>query len=85
MTVALRPLDDLLVDGDRCAVMIDAHVVVLSELATTIVLALRESPASVDTLSEVLVTAYGDPGDALTLTRTAVDDLAAHGIVEVAE
>ena len=85
MRIARGDLHDLYVEDDRAAVMVDTEVVVLSELATTILLSLPEAgEATLDEVTAAVVDTHGEPEsphEAATLVLHNVEDLARHRIL----
>ena len=85
MKVRRGTLRDLYVDAGRAAVMVDERVMVLSEVATSILLAVPEhGSVYVHLVAAGVTETHGVPDpplDAHTLTREQVLDLAAHKIL----
>lgn len=89
MRVRRGDLHDVYIEGDKSVVMAGQQVVVLSELATTILESVppAASVAVADVVSEV-VAKFGPPKpprDADSLTREHIHDLAAHQVLVVDE
>ncbi|MGN0064104.1 MAG: nucleotidyltransferase family protein [Nocardioides sp.] len=78
-------LRDVYEEDGRSAVLVSDQVVVLSELATTILLAVPEDgEAGLDTVVTALVEEYGEPPaphSAEDLARDQVETLLAHGVL----
>lgn len=85
MRVLREPVTDLYVDGDRAAVLVREKVAILSDLATSAVLAVPDDGLTLDQLADHLVGRFGDPGNAAALTRGVVDDLAELGVLRLEE
>jgi hypothetical protein len=85
MNLHRAELDDLWSDGTRTAVFANDNVVVLSEMASTILAAIPEQGSTtLDEVVAVVVSAYGPPEppvDAVAVVGQQVEDLAAHKIV----
>jgi hypothetical protein len=80
-------LVDLYVEGGRSVVMVGENVLVLSEIATQIVISVPEGGAtSLDEVTTSVVGVFGEPeppDTAAGLTLQQVHDLAAHGVLVV--
>ncbi len=65
--------------------MVDEHVVALSPMATRIVTLLGDDAATVEQLTEALVSEFGSPdsGDPVALVDKHVDDLVGVGVLEL--
>ncbi len=74
-----RPLlPDVFVDGDQCAVFVGDKVVVLSELATSILLSVPEGSAqTLDAVTGVVLEAFGPPAPPLDATDLVAEQAAA--------
>lgn len=82
MRVARAEWSDWYVDGDESAVLIDSNVMVLSALATWILMHV-DGDTPVSELADVLVGEFGEPedGDALGATESAVRELTQSGVL----
>lgn len=82
-----RDLHDVYTEAGRTVVMIGEQIIVLSELATTILDAVPVgSSVGLDEIVDSVVAEFGPPplpDDALTLTEQNVHDLVAHGVLEI--
>lgn len=87
MIVSRGPLLDLYVEGERSAVFVRDQVLVLSEIATSILLAVPESgSASLEEIVEHVVSQFGEPEppmSATDVTRQQVHDLTAHDVLRL--
>ena len=69
--------------GGESAVFVDGRVLVMSELATTL-LDLVAAPRDIADLATALSGLYGPPeGDEVAVTSALVDDLVAEGVLAV--
>lgn len=88
MRVRRGALLDVLVEDNRAAVFVDGHVVVLSEMATTILAATPVvGTTDLEQLTEAVVEELGPPPAphrALDLTHGQVLELVQHHVLEVA-
>lgn len=89
MRVARNTLRDVVVDSGRAAVMVDEQVLVLSELATSILDAVPEDGAiELAGITARVVAEHGEPetpGTAAELVLHQVHELAAHGVLVLVE
>lgn len=79
---------DLYIEGDRGAVMVNGQVIVLFPLGVALVNAAPEPGETVDVsvLVDAAVEALGDPPDGLDveeLVRRQIQDLSAHGVLTI--
>ena len=88
MRVRRVPFLDEYAEGGESAVLIGDRVLVLSELATTILAAIGEEAVSVDVVAAVREEAFGAPPDGTDLsaaTAAAVHELVTQGLLEFAD
>ena len=76
---------DQYIDGAEAAVMVGNQVVVLSELATALVVEVGECGASLGSVQAALTSAFGEPaiGDAVTAIDSVVSELVSLGLLKV--
>ncbi|CAN5339367.1 MAG: hypothetical protein ACSLEW_14640 [Nocardioides sp.] len=82
--LARGALQDVLVHNHLAAVFVDDQVVVLSELASAVLLAVPEDGwVAIGSVVASLVAQFGEPPgeDAATITQRLVGELLDHGIV----
>lgn len=87
MRVRRVPFLDEYAEGGESAVLVGDRVLVLSELATTILAAIGDETVSIDVVAAVLEEAFGAPPDGTDLpgaTAAAVRELVAQGLLEIA-
>ena len=87
MRIRRGQLTDLYVEDERSVAMVGESVMVLSEIATTIMSSVPEDGAtSLDAVVASVVALFGEPdppASAAELTLQQVHDLAAHGVLVV--
>ncbi|MGH3331095.1 MAG: hypothetical protein ACRDPJ_07260 [Nocardioidaceae bacterium] len=86
MKAKRRPFHDEYIENGESAVFVDGRILVLSELATSILALMGDDLVDVSLVAEGLLEAYGPPGDGVDLeaaTSAAMQNLAAEGLVEV--
>lgn len=82
--IARGVLQDLYVEGDVAAVFVEEQVVVLSEIASQVLLAVPETgPTEVSVIAEALVARYGEPPQesGVEAAQRIVDELVEHAIL----
>jgi hypothetical protein len=85
MSVSLCELHDVYVDGSECVVYVGDDVMVLSPIATSIVLQLQEGDRSPEQLAFALEEEFGAPPGTTTLEAVhgMLDQLVQSSVVQV--